>query len=100
MAGAPQARPPQTAHRPLPTSQARADVKKRRIAVVGLGKLGHKCAEALLADQTLTLAGVVRRNAASVDWLGGGPVVGHPRELNDGDAAPLCVAPHSAQNRR
>jgi diaminopimelate dehydrogenase len=68
-------------------------VKKRRIAVVGLGKLGRQCAEALLADQTLTLAGVVRRSAASVDWLGKVPVVGHLSELHEVDAALLCVPP-------
>lgn len=68
-------------------------MKKRRIAVVGLGKLGRQCAEALLADQTLTLAGVVRRNTAAVDWLGDVPIVGHLSELKEVDAALLCVPP-------
>lgn len=70
-------------------------MKKRRIAVIGLGKLGRQCAEALLADQSLTLAGVVRRTAAAVDWLGDVPVVGHLSELKEVDAALLCVPPDS-----
>ncbi|AJE21674.1 diaminopimelate dehydrogenase [Azotobacter chroococcum] len=68
-------------------------MKKRRIAVIGLGKLGRSCAEALLADPALALAGVVRRTPAPLDWLGDIPVVGHVSELGVVDAALLCVPP-------
>ncbi|MNZ60501.1 Meso-diaminopimelate D-dehydrogenase [compost metagenome] len=66
-------------------------MKKRQIAVIGLGNLGRKCAEALLADASLTLAGVVRRNPAPVDWLKDIPVVSHVSELKEVDVALLCV---------
>lgn len=66
-------------------------MRKRQIAVIGLGNLGRKCAEALLADTSLTLAGVVRRTPAPVEWLKGIPVVSHVSELKDVDAALLCV---------
>lgn len=66
-------------------------MKKRQIAVIGLGNLGHKCAELLLSDSTLTLAGVVRRTPAPLDWLGDIPVVSHVSELKQVDAALLCV---------
>ncbi len=56
-------------------------MKKRQIAVIGLGRLGHRCAELLLDDPTLALAGVVRRNPAPLYWLGDLPVVGHFTEL-------------------
>lgn len=68
-------------------------MKKRRIAVIGLGNLGRSCAEALLVDPALALAGVVRRSPAPLDWLGDIPVVGHVAELNEVDAALLCVPP-------
>ena len=68
-------------------------MKKRRIAIIGLGNLGRKCAEALLADPALALAGVVRRNPAPLGWLGDTPVVGHVAELGAIDAALLCVPP-------
>ena len=66
-------------------------MRKRQIAVIGLGTLGRKCAEALLADTSLTLAGVVRRTPAPVEWLKGIPVVSHVSELKEVDAALLCV---------
>lgn len=66
-------------------------MRKRQIAVIGLGNLGRKCAEALLADASLTLAGVVRRTPAPVDWLKDIPVVSHVSELKEVDAALLCV---------
>lgn len=68
-------------------------MKKRQIAVIGLGNLGRRCAEALLVDPTLALAGVVRRNPGPVDWLANIPVVGHISELREVDAALLCVPP-------
>jgi diaminopimelate dehydrogenase len=34
-------------------------MKKIRLAIIGLGSLGRKCAEAIFADQATTLAGIV-----------------------------------------
>ncbi len=74
-------------------------MKKRQIAVIGLGRLGHRCAELLLDDPTLGLAGVVRRTPAQLDWLGNLPVVGHFTELKQVDAALLCVPADSVQGQ-
>ncbi|HYQ37911.1 MAG TPA: hypothetical protein VER09_03105 [Pseudomonas sp.] len=68
-------------------------MKKRQIAVIGLGNLGSQCAAALLGDESMTLAGVVRRSPAPLDWLGDVPVVGHIGELDGIEAALLCVPP-------
>jgi len=66
-------------------------MKKTRLAIIGLGNLGRKCAEAVLADPTLILAGVVRHtDIASPPWLKA-PVVTHVSELNEVDAALICV---------
>jgi diaminopimelate dehydrogenase len=66
-------------------------VKRTRIAIIGLGSLGHKCAEAIFDDQTTELAGVVRRteSAPSADLKA--PAVTHVSELNAVDAALVCV---------
>lgn len=74
-------------------------MKKRQIAVIGLGRLGQRCAELLLDDPTLGLAGVVRRTPAPLDWLGDLPVVGHFTELKQVDAALLCVPTDSVQGQ-
>ncbi|WPP46230.1 hypothetical protein [Pseudomonas sp. AN-1] len=74
-------------------------MKKRQIAVIGLGRLGRRCAELLLDDPTLTLAGVVRRTPTPLDWLGDLPVVGHFTELKQVDAALLCVPADSIQGQ-
>ncbi len=74
-------------------------MKKRQIAVIGLGRLGHRCAELLLDHPTLGLAGVVRRTPAPLDWLGDLPVVGHFTELKQVDAALLCVPADSVQGQ-
>lgn len=74
-------------------------MKKRQIAVIGLGRLGQRCAELLLDDPTLGLAGVVRRTPAPLDWLGDLPVVGHFTELKQVDAALLCVPADSVQGQ-
>lgn len=66
-------------------------MRKRRIAVIGLGRLGSRCAAALRGDERLALAGVVRRSPAPLDWLGDVPVVGHIGELDDIEAALLCL---------
>ena len=66
-------------------------MKKIRLAIIGLGRLGRKCAEAIAADQTAELAGVVRRpESATEPWLKT-PVVTHVSELDKVDAALICV---------
>ncbi len=66
-------------------------MKKIRLAIVGLGKLGSKCVEAIGADQDAVLAGVVRRaGSPAAPWLKA-PVVTHISELNGVDAALVCV---------
>jgi diaminopimelate dehydrogenase len=66
-------------------------MKKTRLAIIGLGDLGRKCTEAILADPTTVLAGVVRRpESAPASWLKA-PAVTHINELNEVDAALICV---------
>src|SRR5512135_2673487 len=66
-------------------------MKKIRLAIIGLGHLGRKCAEAIAADQTSELAGVVRRpESATEPWLKA-PAVTHVSELDKVDAALICV---------
>lgn len=66
-------------------------MKKRRLVIIGLGKLGRKCVEILLADPDTELAGVVRRpGSAPASWLKA-PAVTHVSELNAVDAALICV---------
>ncbi len=68
-------------------------MKKTRLAIVGLGKLGRQCSEAVLADPTAILAGVVRRpESAPVPGLKA-PAVTHISELGEVDAALVCVPP-------
>ena len=65
-----------------------------RVAVIGLGRLGQACAEALLDADGLALAGIVRR-PASIGRLSGRlqrfPVAAHVRDLPETDAALVCV---------
>ncbi|MES2370225.1 Gfo/Idh/MocA family oxidoreductase [Thiobacillus thioparus] len=66
-------------------------MKKIRLAIIGLGRLGRKCAEAIAADRTAELAGVVRRpERAEEAWLKA-PSVTHVSELDYVDAALICV---------
>ena len=66
-------------------------MKKTRLAIIGLGNLGRKCVEALVSDQETVLAGVIRRpGSAPVPWLKV-PAVTHISELNEVDAALVCV---------
>lgn len=66
-------------------------MKKIRIAIIGLGRLGRKCVEAIVSDQSTELAGVVRRpESAPAPWLKA-PAVTHISELNQVDAALICV---------
>lgn len=66
-------------------------MKKIRLAIIGSGSLGRKCVEAIVSDQATELAGVVRRpESAPAAWLEA-PVVTHISELNQVDAALVCV---------
>lgn len=68
-------------------------MKKLRLAIIGLGNLGRKCAEAILADPSTVLAGIVRRSGSSpAPWLKA-PAVTHISELKEVDAALICVPP-------
>ena len=69
---------------------------KLQVAVVGLGRLGLACAEALIDDSELGLAGVVRRPGAPAALPGRlqrFPVASHVRELDGVHAALVCVPP-------
>jgi diaminopimelate dehydrogenase len=65
-------------------------MKKLRLAVIGLGNLGRKCAEAILSDPAMVLAGIVRRSGSPASGLKA-PVVTHISELKEVDAALVCV---------
>ena len=66
-------------------------MKKIRLAIIGLGSLGHKCAEAIFADQATALAGIVQRTITSSGMALNVPVVTHISELKEVDAALICV---------
>src|SRR5512139_310464 len=71
-------------------------MKKKRLAIIGLGNLGRKCVETIVSDQTTELAGVVRRpESAPASWLKA-PAVTHVSELDDVDAALVCVPADTA----
>lgn len=67
---------------------------KLQVAVIGLGHLGRACAEALIDDHELGLAGAVHHGGLS-DSLTGRlqriPVVSHVREIDGVRAALVCV---------
>jgi diaminopimelate dehydrogenase len=66
-------------------------MRRKRLAIIGLGNLGRKCVEAIVSDQTSELAGVVRRpESTPASWLKA-PAVTHVSELNEVDAALVCV---------
>lgn len=67
-------------------------MKKLRFAIIGLGNLGRKCAEAIVADPATMLVGFVRRSSGPVSWPKA-PVVTHISELKEVDAALICVPP-------
>lgn len=70
-------------------------MRPRRLAVIGLGRLGRACAEAIVAAEHLRLAGVVRRAERLDVSLPGAfrdvPVAADIAELDAVDAALLCV---------
>jgi diaminopimelate dehydrogenase len=76
-------------------------MSRLRLAIVGWGRLGRACGEALHGDAELTLAGIVRGAATlestrAASPLPGVPCVSHLRELGSVDAALLCVPSDAA----
>lgn len=68
-------------------------MRRLRIAVIGFGRLGRACLEALREARDLELAGVVRRAPPQrlPAPLGHAVVAGHVRELHGVEAALVCV---------
>lgn len=70
-------------------------MRLRHVAVIGFGRLGKACAHALQQDESLHLAGIVRRPERVLEKLpavfGKAPVAAHVAELPAVDAALLCV---------
>ena len=66
-------------------------MKKIRLAIIGWGKLGRKCVEAIVDDPATDLAGVVRRPESAPAVGLKAPAVTHISELNQVDAALICV---------
>ncbi|MEE7625224.1 Gfo/Idh/MocA family oxidoreductase [Methylobacter sp. Wu8] len=73
-------------------------MKQLRLAIIGLGNLGRKCADLISADQTTELTGIVKRIVASSDSESKVPVVTHISELAEVDAALICVPPDAVVN--
>lgn len=69
-------------------------MRKLQVAVIGLGRLGNACANELIDDSELALAGVVRRPEMACplrDELRPFPSVAHVRDLPAVDVALVCV---------
>jgi diaminopimelate dehydrogenase len=68
---------------------------KRRLAIIGLGRLGKACGEAIAATEDLAVAGIVRRpeslNQPLPAALRGARVAQHASELGSFDTAPICL---------
>jgi diaminopimelate dehydrogenase len=73
-------------------------MRRQRIAVFGLGRLGHACVEAVLACDDIELAGIVRRTECLSKPLPAHwprqPTFAHWREIEPMDVALLCLPPH------
>lgn len=72
-------------------------MKRLGIVVLGFGRLGRACAEAVLASEDMELAGIARRPEHVLmvlpEHLKGVPVVPHWTEIPRIDAALLCLPP-------
>jgi diaminopimelate dehydrogenase len=66
-----------------------------RLAIIGFGRLGKACAQAVMEDEQFTLAGIVRRPEQTTQSLSAPfqdvPVAAHISELKQVDAALVCV---------
>jgi len=72
-------------------------MRKPRFAIIGLGRLGQACGEAIAGTEELAIAGVVRREESMGRPLplsfGDIPVVPHVSGLGNIDGALICVPP-------
>ena len=70
-------------------------MQRRRLAIVGLGRLGQACAHAILESDDLALAGLVRRAETVLNplptQLAGIPAVSHTSGLGAVDAVLVCL---------
>lgn len=68
-------------------------MKRLQLAIIGFGKLGKACAQAIQVDDQVALAGIVRRNPAQylAEPFSNIPTVAHISELAQTDAALICV---------
>lgn len=66
-------------------------MQKIRVAVVGLGNIGHHAIEAILCSPDMELAGIIRRDATLPDSLNKHTVVNHISKLENVDVALLCI---------
>lgn len=65
---------------------------KQHLAIIGFGRLGRACAQAILQDERFALAGIVRRPEHALEPpFAQSPVVSHISELGRVDAALICV---------
>lgn len=71
---------------------------KRRLTIIGLGKVGLACGKAVGASDDLTVAGIVRREAnlglPLPAPVGAARVVGDASEIEAIDVAVICLPPH------
>lgn len=69
-------------------------MKRQRLAIIGFGRLGRACAEAIAESQDATLVGVVRHVGAE-PAVAASPqqvrFVGHVRDVESVEAALVCV---------
>lgn len=76
-------------------------VKPLRLAVVGFGRVGQVCAEAICLSHNLSVAAVIRRAATVGDKLPETlrhvPVFTHIGQASDVDGALICVPTHTAE---
>lgn len=66
-------------------------MKRARLAIIGLGRLGRQCIEAVFSDPETELAGVVRRPESAPEPGLKATTVTHVSELGRVDAALVCV---------
>jgi hypothetical protein len=70
-------------------------MKRRRLAIVGFGRLGQACGSAILESDDLALAGIVRRPDTLLSprpaQFADVSTVSHASELGELDAALICL---------
>jgi diaminopimelate dehydrogenase len=70
-------------------------MKRLRVGVIGFGRLGRACVEAVLATDDVELAGIARRPEHALTcipaYLSEVPIVAHWSEIQEMDVALLCL---------